>query len=172
METMLQQFETPVVRNGVTYIAYLYGHERVDGTWEGHITFERTPDGARFTTPVETTQSNAQAVLYWATGLTDTYFDGALQRAMSAPPRPRVAPQPPPVVGADAATREARREDIETAVLELFAAQGAAKLLTQHIFDSLPHTHADIVRALEHLEKGEQRIVRRTEEGNDWVTLR
>lgn len=172
METLLQQFETPIVRNGVTYIAYLYGHERTDGTWEGHITFERASDRARFTTPVETTQSNAQAVLYWATGLTDAYFDGALKRAMSSPPPPRVAPAPPPVVGRDAAVREQRREDLERAVLGLFATHGASQLLTQHIFDSLPNSHADIVRALEHLEKGEQRVVRRTEEGNDWVFLR
>lgn len=46
-----------VTRNADTYIAYLYGRERADGTWEGRITFERTTDRARFTTPVETTQS-------------------------------------------------------------------------------------------------------------------
>jgi hypothetical protein len=173
MDTMLQQFETPVTRNADTYIAYLYGRERADGTWEGRITFERTTDRARFTTPVETTQSNSQSILYWATGLTGPYFDGALERAQNTlPPRQAVA-VPPPLVspGADAITRDLQREDIERAVLGVFTAHGTAQLLTQVVFDSLPHSHADVVRALEHLEKQERRVIRKTEEGNDWLFL-
>jgi hypothetical protein len=57
-------------------------------------------------------------------------------------------------------------------VLGVFASRKATQLLTREVFDALPHSHADVVRALEHLEKGEQRIVRRTEEGNDWLFLR
>jgi len=40
-------------------------------------------DGRRFSTPVETTQPNVEAVVYWGTGLEATYFEGALQRALN-----------------------------------------------------------------------------------------
>ena len=175
MDTLLQQFQSPIVRDGETYKAWLFGRERADGMWEGWLVFERATDRGRFATPVETTQSNAQAILYWATGLGDSYFDGALHRAQTSappPPTPTVS-QPPPLVapGRDAATREILREDLEAAVLDLFTRRGTTQLLTQEVFDALPHAHADVVRALEHLEKGEQRVVRRTEEGNDWVFL-
>jgi hypothetical protein len=176
MDTLLQQFETPIAIDGTTYVAFLYGRNRADGMWEGRITFERAPDGARFTTPVETTQSNAEAVLYWATGLTDAYFEGALRRAMdsSAAPSSEGLPAPAPLVtpGASAATRAARREDIERAVLDIFTTRNTKQVLTRDVFDALPHANADVVRALEHLEKGEQLIVRKTEEGNDWLFLR
>ena len=175
MEKLLQQFETPVTIDSTTYVAYLYGRNRSDGMWEGRIAFERSPDGARFTTPVETTQSNAEAVLYWATGLTDAYFEGALRRALDSHtrnPEPLPAPAPLVTTGANAAGRAARREDIERAVLDMFAARNTSQVLTRDVFDSLPHANADVVRALEHLEKGEQRIIRRTEEGNDWLFLR
>ncbi len=174
MHTLLQQFETPVEIDGETYITHLYGRDRGDGTWEGHITFERTSDRASFTTPVETTQANAKAILYWATGLSAAYFEGALRRAQTSRPSREPVPVPPPLIsgGQNAATREALREDIERAVLDIFAVRNATQLLTRDVFDSLPHSHADVVRAIEHLEKGEQRVVRRTEEGNDWLFLR
>ena len=45
----------------------------------------------------ETTQPNRQDTLYWATGLTTVYLEGALERALK--PLERVAPPPiaPPV---------------------------------------------------------------------------
>lgn len=176
MDTLLQQFESPIVRDAQTYTAWLYGRQRADEMWEGWIVFERASDRARFSTPVETTQSNAQAIVYWATGLGDAYFDGALHRAQSGPaavPDTPAVAAPPPLVapGRDAATREILREDLEHAILEVFNARKATQLRTQDLFDALPHAHSDIVRALEHLEKGERRVVRRTEQGNDWVFL-
>jgi hypothetical protein len=176
MDTLLQQFEAPIVRDGETYAAWLYGRERADGMWEGWIVFERASDRARSSTPVETTQSNAQAIVYWATGLGHAYFDGALQRAQAGPAPAIDTPAmavPPPLVtaGRDTATRESLREDLEAAILDVFSRRNATQLLTQDIFDSLPHSRADIVRAFEHLQKGERRIVRRTEQGNDWVFL-
>lgn len=176
MDTLLQQFERPIVRDGQTWTAWLYGRQRADEMWEGWIVFERASDRARFSTAVETTQSNAQAVVYWATGLGDAYFDGALQRAQTGPAaaieKPAVAAPPPLVApGRDFATREILREDLENLILEVFNNRSATQLLTQDLFDALPHSHSDVVRALEHLEKGERRVVRRTEQGNDWVFL-
>jgi hypothetical protein len=60
---------------------------------------------------------------------------------------------------------------IERHVLALFQNIRLTRLLTERVLDQLPYAHADIVRALEDLEKQRQLIVRRTENGNDWVFL-
>lgn len=57
----------------------------------GLAEFERTTDGRRFSTDVETTQPNAEALLYWSTGLTAAYFEGALERATNRRPTARKA---------------------------------------------------------------------------------
>ena len=176
MDRLLQQFEAPVRdKNGDTYVVSLFGRSREGDAWQGWLTFDRQRDGRRFTTPVETTQSNAEAVLYWATGLTDAYFEGALARAMSPSPMPQTtaATDGPPLVAraVDHATRAERLTHIERDVLDVFATRRENRVLTQTLFDTLPHAHADIVRALEDLEKQQRLVERRTEEGNDWVFL-
>ena len=125
MSTLLQSFETPVVRDGETWIAYLHGRDRADGTWEGWIEFVHATTGARLASPVETTQSSSDAVLYWATGLGAAYFDGALDRARDhTHPRPEAAPVrvAPPLVeaGTDRTVRDARREELEQHILGIF----------------------------------------------------
>lgn len=61
--------------------AYVAGIERVDGTWAGWIEYEPEGGGARLKTSQETSQPNRGALAYWATGLEDLYYDGALERA-------------------------------------------------------------------------------------------
>lgn len=173
MERLLQQFERPVRdAAGTIYNVFLYGRSRPGDTWQGWLVFERLSDGARFETGVETTQSNAEAILYWATGLTDAYFDGALQRAQNGV-REHAAPVaiPEPLVGGNIDTRLARLAALERAILDCFSRARATRLLTQRLFDDLAYAHADVVRALEDLEQQGGLLVRRTEEGNDWVFL-
>lgn len=172
MDQLLQEFETPVRdRHGNLYRVYLYGRSRPGDTWQGWLVFE---NGAqRLSTPVETTQPNAEAVLYWATGLTDAYFDGALERARNGRPAdPTPIATPEPLVSGDHETHRRRLEALELEILALFRRHGLARLHTQTLFNELPHAHADIVRALENLEKQRGAVERRTEEGNDWVFLR
>jgi hypothetical protein len=175
VERLLQQFEKPIRDSGgATYNVYVYGRSRPSDTWQGWLVFERLTDGRRFATGVETTQSSAEAILYWATGLTDAYFDGALERAIE--PRDHDSspiPSPLPIVGGlvDADTRIARLAKVESAILGAFHRFGATRLLTRTVLDSLPHAHADVVRALEDLEKQGGFLRRRTEEGNDWIFL-
>jgi hypothetical protein len=175
MATLLQEFETPIQgKDGQTYSAYLYGRSRPADTWQGFIVFVRQSDGRRFETDVETTQPDAQAILYWATGLTSAYFDGALERAQRplAIPQAAVA-QPLPVVaaGGDALTRLERLTAIERDVVHVFTRTGRVRLLTQDLLDALPYAHSDTIRALEDLEKRERVLARRTEEGSDWLFL-
>ncbi|SRR6184192_2985683 len=100
MEQLLQQFEKPIAdKSGVSYTVFLYGRNRPGDTWQGWLVFERSNDGKRFATDVETTQPNADAI------------------------------------------------------------------------HELPYAHADTIRALEDLEKQGGLLVRRTEEGSDWLFL-
>lgn len=173
MERLLQEFERPVSdAGGILYRVFLYGRSRPGDTWQGWLVFERANDGKRFATDVETTQSNAEAVLYWATGLTDAYFDGALVRAQN--PRPHDASaiaEPPPVVSGDSDTRRRRLAAIERDVLDCFARDRTRRLLTDALLAELPHANADVVRALEDLEKQGGLLIRQTEEGSDWLIL-
>lgn len=173
MERLLQQFERPIRDTaGTIYNVFLYGRSRPGDTWQGWLVFERLTDGARFETDVETTQSSAEAILCWATGLTDAYFDGALQRAQKGvrdQPAPVAIPEP--LVGGDIDTRVARLAALERAILDCFSRARTTRILTQRVFDDLACAHADVVRALEDLEKQGGLLVRRTEEGNDWLFL-
>ncbi|HET7705273.1 MAG TPA: hypothetical protein VFM36_04245, partial [Thermoanaerobaculia bacterium] len=109
------------------------------------------------------------------TGLTDTYFAGALERALrGAIPEVEPRPVPAPLIdsGVDHSTMEARRAVIEKDILELFQRAGDQRLLTRDVIAALPYGSADVVRAIDDLEKSQRRVVRRTEEGNDWLFLR
>ena len=66
-----------------------------DGMWQGWIEFLPVAEGPPLRTGRETTQPNRPDLLYWATGLTAVYLDGALERALrpvSRPPEPVIPP--------------------------------------------------------------------------------
>ena len=72
------------VRNpvdGTSYVARVYGRARADGTWEGWIEFVAVGAAVVLRTDQETTQSNREAVAYWASGLEPAYLEGAFARA-------------------------------------------------------------------------------------------
>ena len=79
-------------------LARVYAGPKAGGTWQGWIEFVAL-DGGNTTlrTGRETTQSNLEAVLYWASGLEDVYFEGAFRRALR---NLRPAPTPVPAVAA------------------------------------------------------------------------
>src|ERR1051326_7696162 len=186
MDEILQQFEQPVIdESGERYAVYLYSRSRPGDTWQGWLVFERQNDGRRYATRgpgdpgggwlvferqtagrryatgVETTQPNRQAILYWATGLTDSYFDGAFNRARKTPRERHDR----------AAMQEVNLAEIEHDVLACFRFHRAVRLETRQVFDELPFAHATTTRALEDLEKHGGLLVRRTEDGTDWLYL-
>ena len=61
------------------YRAFVMGEARGDGTWSGWIEFDNGV--SRLRTGQETSQPSRDALAYWASGLEDVYFDGALTRA-------------------------------------------------------------------------------------------
>jgi len=63
----------------------------MDGTWEAWLEFEPTDASkAAIRTDRETSQSNRQAIDYWASGLEPVYLDGAFARAQKRPSQGQV----------------------------------------------------------------------------------
>ena len=80
--------------DGVAYTAQVAA--RPDGhLWEGWIEFIADDGSDVRRTPRETTQPDRDAVVYWATGLSGTYLEGAFARTIArAVPRQEVQPLP------------------------------------------------------------------------------
>ena len=65
-----------------------------------------------------------------------------------------------------------RLQEIEKYIISFFLGQHHARILAKDLFDSTTaYANADIVRALEDLEKKERLLVRHTTAGNDYVSL-
>jgi hypothetical protein len=108
MAEVLVEFSDPIDGpDGVRYIARACGGPADNGMWQGWIEFTPTTGGGVLRSGRETTQPNRQDAVYWATGLTAVYLEGALERALKplelAPPDPDPipaysgpAPQPQP----------------------------------------------------------------------------
>ena len=65
-----------------------------------------------------------------------------------------------------------RLQQIERYVLSFLKEQQHTRILAKELFDSTStYANADIVRALEDLEKKERLLVRHTSEGNDYISL-
>jgi hypothetical protein len=56
-----------------------------DGLWQGWIEFTPLGGGAPMRSGRETTQPNRADLVYWATGLSPVYLEGALRRAVDGP---------------------------------------------------------------------------------------
>lgn len=79
MAEMVHEFSSPV--RGVDhsdYVARAWAEQR-GNIWVGWLEF--TSPRASKKTSEETSQSNRDAVAYWASGLERIYLEGALQRA-------------------------------------------------------------------------------------------
>jgi len=65
-----------------------------------------------------------------------------------------------------------RLEEIEKYIINFIQEQQQSRILAKDLFDSTTaYANADIVRALEDLEKRERLLVRHTTEGNDVISL-
>lgn len=85
MSEVLVQFETIVTGpNGSQWTARACGRARADRLWEGWIEFEPADlTGGALRTSRESVQPNRDDLMYWAQGLTQTYLEGAMGRALS-----------------------------------------------------------------------------------------
>ena len=99
-ETLQQYPGTIVADDGTKYEARACASPMLDGLWQGWIEFvpvEDARDGGPIRSPRETTQPNRLDAVYWASGLSRIYLEGALRRARAKPVAVPVAEAPPPI---------------------------------------------------------------------------
>jgi hypothetical protein len=165
-------FELLHAASGITYEPWVVADERLDGTWEAALEFVPRGGGVSYFTDVETTQPGARDVLYWAGGLSNTYFEGAFDRAFRGTTgRMRSPAALRPATPLDPDDRLAQLRMIERLIMETFRSNGATALPADHFFRTGPYSNADFVRAFEDLEKRWRYLVRRTEGGTDRLNL-
>jgi hypothetical protein len=80
-EVLMEFAELVLGKDGTRYRAQACGGVITDGLWEGWIEFIPLTGGVPLRSPRETTQPNRVDTIYWATGLTPVYLEGALVRA-------------------------------------------------------------------------------------------
>ena len=136
MAEVLASYETLLVAgDGTKYLPQAVGAQLEDGRWQAWLEFEPTEEGEALRTSRETTQPSREAALYWATGLSAVYLEGAFDRAQT--PQTTVTPAAAP----EPLFEEPRPEPIEIAddyagpapVLDPFSVyeKGQAVLLNQ-----------------------------------------
>ena len=97
MAQTLARFDAPVThRDGRQYIVQACGRERVNGQWEAWLEFKDVQTGEILRSQRETTQPNRTDAVYWATGLTPVYLEGALDRILHPPVSREATPTSPP----------------------------------------------------------------------------
>ncbi|HEV3139853.1 MAG TPA: hypothetical protein VGY57_05030 [Vicinamibacterales bacterium] len=84
-ETLQQYGGVILAEDGTRYYARTCGAEIRGGMWQAWIEFVPVGGGTPIHTWRETTQPNRVDTVYWATGLSRVYLEGALRRALSGP---------------------------------------------------------------------------------------
>jgi hypothetical protein len=83
MAEVLVEFGELVVHDGHRFVARACGGEMDNGHWQGWIEFVPADGGDVLRSARETTQPNRTDAVYWATGLTPVYLEGALERTVN-----------------------------------------------------------------------------------------
>jgi hypothetical protein len=91
MLALAHHFDEPVLSSSGTYLARVYAGAIEGGRWGGWIVFFPVGGGQVISTDRETTQSSIAALSTWAGGVTHTYLEGALQRALALNPDAELA---------------------------------------------------------------------------------
>ena len=147
MAEVLVQFTEPIVADGVAYRANACGAPTSDGLWQGWIEFTPTSGGPSVRSRRETTQPNRVDAVYWATGLTPIYLEGALQRTL----RPRVPVTRPaePIAAFDSPAADAiDQAALPEAILDPFSVYRKGEELLRRQLSALSGWHVvNIIRA-------------------------
>ena len=82
--------------DGSVYHVRACGSEMDESRWQGWLEFNPIVGGEPLRSARETTQPNRTDLVYWATGVTAVYLEGALHRALNPLVRPVAPPEDPP----------------------------------------------------------------------------
>lgn len=147
MAEVVHVFDDPVLLDGEPFTAHVVG--RLEGhIWEGWIEFAAQDGSEALRTPRETTQPDRAALVYWATGLSGTYLEGALSRALNPLSRRSPAPMPSPLFEAPAPTAVGDISAADRAVLDPFSVGAKGETLLRKELGALRAWHLrNIIRA-------------------------
>ena len=142
MAETFMTFDTPIRgRDGTTYEARACGGPMDDGLWQGWIEFVPLDGGQPVRTPRETTQPNRIDTLYWATGLSPVYLEGALRRAIEPPIAVPTLPPQPSIFGGPAPYKTAAVEASASSVLDPFSVYQKGEALLRQQLSALAAWH-------------------------------
>jgi hypothetical protein len=137
-------------KNGQTYTAQAVGAETPPGQWQAWIEFIPLDGGPPAASPRETTQPNRAAAVYWATGLTAIYLEGALARALGGNGRANAAARSRNAATRSLADRHATSTPRRTAVLDPFSVYEKGESVLRAELSALASWHlVNIVTAYE-----------------------
>jgi hypothetical protein len=145
-EVLVEYTDLVTAADGTQYSAQACGAETDNGHWQGWLEFTAVATGETIRSGRETTQPNRTDTLYWATGLTAVYLEGALERALHplVRPAPRPAPQPHFDEPAPAAIAE---EPAPDSILNPFSVYRKGEALLRRQLGALSGWHlANIIR--------------------------
>ena len=106
----VQQYEL-IAMDGRWFRPRVYGDRQPDGSWDGWLVFFPLDGGPAIASDRETVQRTFDALGLWATGLTRTYLDGALARAIMLAEQPAAIAELP-IAEYEALDDAERREDL------------------------------------------------------------
>jgi hypothetical protein len=140
-ETLLQYQKPVQAPDGTRYEARACGAPLRGGTWQGWFEFVPITGGAPVRTARETTQPNRADTVYWATGVSAVYLEGALHRALLPPAEIARHSEPPPMFGAPAPSPMVPAEHETAAVLDPFSVYEKGEALLRKQLGALSAWH-------------------------------
>jgi hypothetical protein len=148
-EVFLEYPDAVTSEAGKNYRARACGAEARDGMWHGWIEFIPLGEGEPIRSARETTQPNRQDTVYWATGLTPVYLEGALHRALRPVVRPVAEDPEPPYFDEPADPFVTAGQGVE-AVLDPFSVYQKGEALLRRQLSALAGWHlVNIIRKYE-----------------------
>lgn len=143
------QFQKPLsVSGGTFYTARVCGRAAPDGGWEGWLEFVSGDGSPVLRSQRETRQPDRDALLYWATGLTQVYLEGSLGRTLEPPRPPRQAVHVEPAYDGPAPGPWAHSAPAAQAVLDPFSVYAKGEDLLRQELNALSEWHLrNIIRA-------------------------
>jgi hypothetical protein len=147
MAELLLEYTEPVAGpDGTLYAARACGCEAGSNLWQGWIEFLPIGGGEPVRSSRETTQPNRMDTIYWATGLTPVYLEGALRRALSHTAVGTVGVEPAPPVF-DRPADDARTRVGQHGVLNPFSLYARGEVLVRRQLAALSPWHlVNIIR--------------------------
>lgn len=181
MAEVLVEYSDVVIESGTRrYLARACGGPMPSGQWQGWLEFIDVESGEALRSRRETTQPNRTDTLYWATGLTAVYLEGALERALHPPsrPAPRSKPtplfdEPAPDLPSDAVPRDSilnpfsvyrKGEALLRRQLAAFSAWHLVNIVRDHQLSDMPAAALNAMRASDLVELIVNAVRNRTDE--------